>query len=263
MATFMNFTSEDAVNLNGVPSLAGAKRSVKNTRRVNTAERRASHNQVERQRREALNGRFLDLAALLPNLNTIRRPSKASIVNSSIAHLNASRRHRLQAAQQLRLVKDEADALRHELNQWRHRAGVTGLEEPMRAEAFGVVLSGELEFEQSDLLDGSEEGDDEDGGYRASLEDYAMHRAQMIAAQQAQIHAYPVEPVPVSPQSYYASSPTIVDPAHAIAYENPAAAYAPYQQHPAEMEQWAYEKQRRMSMSMLQAQQQHQAAAGW
>src|ERR1700760_75530 len=64
----------------------------KPSRRANTAERRATHNAVERQRRETLNGRFLDLAALLPNLSQIRRPSKSSIVNSSIAHIHASRR---------------------------------------------------------------------------------------------------------------------------------------------------------------------------
>ncbi|KAF9524479.1 hypothetical protein CPB83DRAFT_738245, partial [Crepidotus variabilis] len=44
----------------------------KPSRRANTAERRATHNAVERQRRETLNGRFLDLAALLPNLSQIR-----------------------------------------------------------------------------------------------------------------------------------------------------------------------------------------------
>ncbi|KAH0588360.1 hypothetical protein H2248_004216 [Termitomyces sp. 'cryptogamus'] len=51
------------------------------SRRANTAKRRATHNAVECQRRETLNGRFL-----------IRRPSKSSIVNSSIAHIHASRR---------------------------------------------------------------------------------------------------------------------------------------------------------------------------
>lgn len=57
MPTFMNFTGEDTIN--GVASLGGIKRTSKTTRRVNTAERRATHNAVERQRRETLNGRFL------------------------------------------------------------------------------------------------------------------------------------------------------------------------------------------------------------
>lgn len=57
MPTFMNFTGEDTIN--GSLSAAGVKRTSKTTRRVNTAERRATHNAVERQRRETLNGRFL------------------------------------------------------------------------------------------------------------------------------------------------------------------------------------------------------------
>lgn len=117
----------------------------KASRRANTAERRATHNAVERQRRETLNGRFLDLAALLPNLSQIRRPSKSSIVNSSIAHIHASRRHRLLASRELRSVKLEADALRRELNEWRDRAGIPRVEEPVRGEGFSMVLSGELE----------------------------------------------------------------------------------------------------------------------
>ncbi|KAJ6591160.1 hypothetical protein DFH09DRAFT_195156 [Mycena vulgaris] len=139
----------------------GVKRTAKPNRRANTAERRATHNAVERQRRETLNGRFLDLAALLPNLSQIRRPSKSSIVNSSIAHINASRRHRVLAAQQLRLLKNEADALRHEVNEWRMRAGVPGVEEPRRPDGFGVILSAELEFEAGDMMEG-DEGEEED-----------------------------------------------------------------------------------------------------
>lgn len=37
----------------------GKIKTAKSRKRVNTAEKRASHNAVERQRREALNGRFL------------------------------------------------------------------------------------------------------------------------------------------------------------------------------------------------------------
>jgi hypothetical protein len=144
----------------------------KPSRRANTAERRATHNAVERQRRETLNGRFLDLAALLPNLSQIRRPSKSSIVNSSIAHIHASRRHRLLASRELRLVKLESDALRRELNEWRDRAGLPRVEEPVRAEGFSMVLSGELEVIAA--VPG-EDDDDEDnqayGGYVGGEED--------------------------------------------------------------------------------------------
>lgn len=131
----------------------------KPSRRANTAERRATHNAVERQRRETLNGRFLDLAALLPNLSQIRRPSKSSIVNSSIAHIHASRRHRLLAARELRLIKLESDALRRELNEWRDRAAIPRIDEPVRSDGFSMILSAELEVIQA--VPG--EGDEEDG----------------------------------------------------------------------------------------------------
>jgi hypothetical protein len=114
----------------------------KPSRRANTAERRATHNAVERARRETLNGRFLDLAGLLPNLSQIRRPSKSAIVNSSIAHIHASRRHRQLASRELRLLKLEADALRRELNEWRDRAGIPRVQEPSRGDGFSMVLSG-------------------------------------------------------------------------------------------------------------------------
>lgn len=133
----------------------------KPSRRANTAERRATHNAVERQRRETLNGRFLDLAALLPNLSQIRRPSKSAIVNSSIAHIHAARRHRAMASRELRLLKLEADALRRELNEWRDRANLHRVEEPIRSEAFSMVLSGEVEILTS--IPGMDEEDDGEG----------------------------------------------------------------------------------------------------
>ncbi|KAG6901279.1 hypothetical protein C0995_014267 [Termitomyces sp. Mi166 len=140
------------------PSPQAAKR--KPSRRANTAERRATHNAVERQRRETLNGRFLDLAALLPNLSQIRRPSKSSIVNSSIAHIHASRRHRMLASRELRLLKLEADALRRELNEWRERANIPRIEEPVRGEGFSMIISGELEVILG--VPGPNEDDDDD-----------------------------------------------------------------------------------------------------
>ncbi|KAJ7622060.1 hypothetical protein FB45DRAFT_1061701 [Roridomyces roridus] len=159
---FMNRTGKDTLSPGGV------KRIAKSSRRNNSAERRATHNAVERARREVLNARFLDLAAVLSNLQHLRRPTKSAIVNSSIAHLAASRRHRIMAAQQLRVVMNEVDALRYEVNQWRRRAGVPLVEEPRRGDAFGLVLRGELEFEPGDMLDvGEDEEDSEGSGNRA------------------------------------------------------------------------------------------------
>ncbi|TRM58437.1 hypothetical protein BD626DRAFT_573646 [Schizophyllum amplum] len=114
-------------------------------RRNTTAEKRASHNAVEKARRETLNGRFLDLAALLPNLSPIRRPSKSAIVNGSIAHVQAAQRHRAAAARELRLLKLETDALRRELNEWRVRKGISLVDEPPRSDTFSMVLAGEME----------------------------------------------------------------------------------------------------------------------
>ncbi|KAH6886637.1 hypothetical protein BKA70DRAFT_1410071 [Coprinopsis sp. MPI-PUGE-AT-0042] len=124
---------------------AAANIKRKPSRRANTAERRATHNAVERQRRETLNGRFLDLAQLLPNLSQIRRPSKSSIVNSSIAHIHASRRHRMLASRELRQLRAEADALRREVNEWRSRQNLPLVDEPPRSDGFNIIVSGELD----------------------------------------------------------------------------------------------------------------------
>ncbi|OJA11264.1 hypothetical protein AZE42_05678 [Rhizopogon vesiculosus] len=139
----------------------------KPSRRANTAERRATHNAVERQRRETLNG----------------RPSKSAIVNSSIAHVHASRRHRLLASRELRTLKLESDALRRELNEWRDRAGLPCVEEPIRGEGFSMILNGEVEIlnavigeedeEGQGSYEGYDEGDDEFAGSMPSAMDDA------------------------------------------------------------------------------------------
>nr|GAT47089.1 predicted protein [Mycena chlorophos] len=125
--------------------------------RLETAARRASHNAVERQRRDKLNARILELATLLPNLAGVRRPSRIAITKSSIAYIHNSRKQRILASQQLQAVHAEAEALRGEVNQWRLRAGLPVVAEPPRGEAFMMVLSGaEPEIE---LADSSEEED--------------------------------------------------------------------------------------------------------
>jgi hypothetical protein len=190
---------------------AAAKR--KSSRRANTAERRATHNAVERQRRETLNGRFLDLAGLLPNLSQIRRPSKSAIVNSSIAHIHASRRHRTLAARELRHLKLEADAYRREINQWRERSGLPGIEEPARSDAFALVLSGEIELEQElagfgeNFEGGSYLGPvDEEDGYDDE-DEYMQHPAhaqqqQQMAMAQQQMAAAVVSPAHEPPNPF-------------------------------------------------------------
>ncbi|KAG7087212.1 hypothetical protein E1B28_013192 [Marasmius oreades] len=144
MALNSSNNTNNSNNSNSNTSVSG-KPQRKASRRASTAERRATHNAVERARREVLNGRFLDLAKILPNLSQVRRPSKSAIVNSSIAHFHATRRHRAMAARELRLLKTETDQLRMELNEWRSRAGIQRVEEPVRGEGFSMVLNQELE----------------------------------------------------------------------------------------------------------------------
>ncbi|KAG8699829.1 hypothetical protein FRC09_006356 [Ceratobasidium sp. 395] len=136
----------------GPQSAAGAVRR-KPSRRANTAERRATHNAVERARRETLNSRFLDLAALLPNLVSVRRPSKSAIVNSSIALIHTQRRARATAGRELRNLKAETDTLRRQLNEWRERACLAPVEEPMRNAEFLALIA----LEEEDAEEGEEE----------------------------------------------------------------------------------------------------------
>ena len=99
-----------------------------------------------------LRARAQDLAALLPNLSQIRRPSKSSIVNSSIAHIHASRRHRLLAARELRdhAVEPERDppvrrgAAAQRLDLVVVAAGATAAAARLARLGAGVVLAGFL-----------------------------------------------------------------------------------------------------------------------
>ncbi|KAJ7238140.1 hypothetical protein B0H12DRAFT_1137913 [Mycena haematopus] len=147
-------TSPDPRRLSGsqtslvIPSLPDYSDPFSQKPKQNTAERRASHNAVERARRETLNARFFDLAALLPNLKHLRRPSKSAIVNSSIAHVRAARRYRNLASQQLRALNAECAMVRREVNQWRARAG-----------AFALVFGGEEPAFDPVDLDAEDEDD--------------------------------------------------------------------------------------------------------
>ncbi|KAG1849268.1 hypothetical protein DFJ58DRAFT_716930 [Suillus subalutaceus] len=200
----------------------------KPSRRANTAERRATHNAVERQRRETLNGRFLDLAALLPNLSQIRRPSKSAIVNSSIAHVHASRRHRFLASRELRALKLESDALRRELNEWRDRAGLPCVEEPVRGEGFSMVLNGEVEIlaavigeedEEGQAYDGYDEGDDEFAGSMPTAMDDSedvMPSAPMV---KNGMYTHGNAPPTAPPNSH--GGPMIAQMHSSVSFENP------------------------------------------
>jgi hypothetical protein len=231
----------------------------KPSRRANTAERRATHNAVERQRRETLNGRFLDLAALLPNLSQIRRPSKSSIVNSSIAHFHASRRHRQLASRELRLLKLEADAIRREVNDWRDRACVPRLEEPVRSEGFTMVLTGEIEVlaavideeDGGDGYDGYEDGDEFNNAAPSMMaddsDDLRMNQVRMPKNVNANAFSHNLPPssaaasnvnsgngmhlTHIMPRASQHGGPMIASNPSSVSFENPAMAslYEPNQ----------------------------------
>jgi hypothetical protein len=137
-------------------SATAAQEKRKTSRRANTAERRATHNAVERQRRETLNGRFLDLASLLPNLTSVRRPSKSAIVNSSIALIHQSRRQKALAALELRALYTQFLALKAEADEWRARAGVGCVEEGERSREFWEMIR-----EGEEVLKGAAGGEKE------------------------------------------------------------------------------------------------------
>ncbi|KAJ8092419.1 hypothetical protein PM082_023874 [Marasmius tenuissimus] len=155
--------SQEPITLPALPNatalLPDTVLSTGKKRKPSTAERRANHNAVERARRETLNDRFLDLAKIIPAISQHRKPSKSLIVNSSIAYVHASRRHRTLASRELKSLQTEADQLRQELNEWRDRAGVKRVEDPRRSEGFGMVVRAELPLE-SDAPNSSEENGD-------------------------------------------------------------------------------------------------------
>ncbi|KAH9848935.1 hypothetical protein C2E23DRAFT_888765 [Lenzites betulinus] len=234
-----------AQSASNAAAAAAAQNKRKPSRRANTAERRATHNAVERARRETLNSRFLDLAALLPNLSQIRRPSKSSIVNSSIAHIHAARRHRLMAARELRLLKLESDALRRELNEWRDRSGLPRVDEPVRGEGFQMILSGEVEVLSAGPIeedDGEDYGDDDYAGPPTAVPGPMMHDADMDGplhlgpkSASADVHNPFAHSVPQSrggngglqlqtilPRPSHHPSPMVVQSPTGVSFENPA-----------------------------------------
>ncbi|GAA5938234.1 uncharacterized protein JCM15063_000675 [Sporobolomyces koalae] len=87
------------------------------------AEKRATHNAVERARRESLNGRFTVLAESLPTMKNIKRPSKAMIVNKALDFV-------YDAQLRERTLVQENNELRQEIDQLRARLGMSPLPPP-------------------------------------------------------------------------------------------------------------------------------------
>ncbi|GAA5898651.1 uncharacterized protein JCM6883_003379 [Sporobolomyces salmoneus] len=107
---------------NAQQSSTKPKRS-NNRKGPGNADKRATHNAVERARRESLNGRFSVLADSLPTMKNIKRPSKAMIVNKALDFVyNAQLRERT--------LVQENNELRREVDQLRARLGMPPLPPP-------------------------------------------------------------------------------------------------------------------------------------
>jgi hypothetical protein len=91
---------------------AGRKNKLRSS---STAEKKATHNAVERARRESLNARFLVLADMLPGMTHVKRASKAAIVNKSIEFIRDMHRSESKLAKENDALKVELEALRQRL----------------------------------------------------------------------------------------------------------------------------------------------------
>jgi hypothetical protein len=128
---------EDGFNDEGHSLNNGDNLKRKSRRPPSTAERRATHNAVERARRESLNGRFMDLASSLPNMANVKRPSKSVIVAkckfsgtnevsaTSLTFCQNTALEFVQGAQSReQYLMGQNDALRQEINELRARLGM-------------------------------------------------------------------------------------------------------------------------------------------
>ncbi|CDR99379.1 hypothetical protein [Sporisorium scitamineum] len=95
-----------------------------------SAERRATHNAIERARRESLNGRFLQLAALLPAISDVRRPSKSLIVNKSLDFVADAMTRESIYRLKIDNMRQENMQLRQQLNKFLTQAGLETLPQP-------------------------------------------------------------------------------------------------------------------------------------
>ncbi|KAJ2868967.1 hypothetical protein FB639_004801, partial [Coemansia asiatica] len=136
------------VNLSAASTLAAAStggavgsernRSPSSTRSVSSidhAQRRATHNAIERARRESLNGQFQDLASAVPALIHVRRPSKATIVEKSLDYIRSFKEHLSNRDQYIKKLQLRNLALHDEVNRLRKQLGLEPLSESGEGEA--------------------------------------------------------------------------------------------------------------------------------
>jgi hypothetical protein len=92
------------------------------------ADRRASHNAIERARRESLNGRFVELANSIPMLQGNRKPSKAVIVTKALEYIQECK-HRMEMKNStIMMLRKQNEDLLNELNILRTSVGMGPLQ---------------------------------------------------------------------------------------------------------------------------------------
>ncbi|KAJ2120055.1 hypothetical protein IWW56_004026 [Coemansia sp. RSA 2131] len=100
---------------------------------VDHAQRRATHNAIERARRESLNGQFQDLASAVPALIHVRRPSKATIVEKSLDYIRTFKDHLGNRDVYIRKLQLRNQALHDEVSHLRSQLGLEPLSEVCEA----------------------------------------------------------------------------------------------------------------------------------
>ncbi|KAJ2793457.1 hypothetical protein H4R20_006535, partial [Coemansia guatemalensis] len=130
-------------NSTGRPSVAS----------VDHAQRRATHNAIERARRESLNGQFQDLASAVPALIHVRRPSKATIVEKSLEYIRTFKEHLGNRDQYIKKLQLRNLSLHDEVNRLRSQLGLEPLAETSE-------IQGELEDPSALALESAEVSDD-------------------------------------------------------------------------------------------------------
>ncbi|KAJ2078253.1 hypothetical protein H4R24_004620 [Coemansia sp. RSA 988] len=120
---------------------------------VDHAQRRATHNAIERARRESLNGQFQDLASAVPALIHVRRPSKATIVEKSLEYIRTFKDHLGNRDQYIKKLQLRNLSLHDEVNHLRSQLGL----EPL-AEASEIQCG--LDDSAASAAESAEESDD-------------------------------------------------------------------------------------------------------
>ncbi|KUI53375.1 hypothetical protein VP1G_00597 [Cytospora mali] len=108
-----------------------------------TADDRAAHRIIEKERREAFRERLSAFAHLLPALSD-KAPqtlSKHTVVEEGISHVVVQNARLDEAAQNMRALAQERDELLSELNQWRSQAGIS-LRQPRETTAYSLERIG-------------------------------------------------------------------------------------------------------------------------